>query len=69
MLEGKTYSGAELILTPPATPESVLIDEGMVSNMLNEYKSHFLTEARKAGINPDIKWDMTAYSSRPLGRF
>ena len=36
--EGKTYPGAELILTPPATPEPVLIDEGMVSSMLNEYK-------------------------------
>lgn len=43
--EGKTYPGAELILTPPATPEPVLIDEGMVSNMLNEYKSHFPTNA------------------------
>ena len=48
--EGKTYPGAELILTPPATPEPVLIDEGMVSNMLNEYKSHFpmdTSESRK----------------------
>lgn len=44
VLEGKTYPGAELILTPPATPEPVLIDEGMVSNMLNEYKSHFPTD-------------------------
>lgn len=39
--EGKSYPGAELILTPPATPEPVLIDEGMVNNMLSEYKSHF----------------------------
>ena len=48
--EGKTYLGAKLILTPPATPEPVLIDEGMVSNMLNKYKSHFptdTTESRK----------------------
>jgi hypothetical protein len=36
-----TYPGAELILTPPAAPEPVLIDEGMGNNMLNEYKSHF----------------------------
>ena len=39
--EGKAYPGAELILTPPATPEPVLIDESMVNNMLSEYKSHF----------------------------
>ncbi len=45
--EGKPYPGAELILTPPATPEPVLIDEGMVSNMLNEYKSHFPKELPK----------------------
>lgn len=45
--EGKTYPGAELILTPPATPELVLIDEGMVSTMLNEYKSHFPTDTSK----------------------
>lgn len=32
--EGKAYPGAELILTPPATPGPVLIDEGLVSNML-----------------------------------
>ena len=42
--ERKTYPGAELILTPPATPEPVLIDEGMASSMLNEYKSHFSTD-------------------------
>ena len=41
---GKAYPGAELILTPPATPEPVLIDEGMVTNMLSEYKSHFSKE-------------------------
>lgn len=46
--EGKTYPGAELILTPPATPEPVLIDEGMVSNMLNEYKSHFPTDTSES---------------------
>lgn len=28
---GKAYPGAELILTPPATPESALIDEGKVN--------------------------------------
>ena len=39
--DGENYPGVELILTPPATPEPVLIDEGMVSNMLNDYKSHF----------------------------
>ena len=39
--DGKAYPGAELILTPPATPEPVLIDESMVNNMLSEYKSHF----------------------------
>lgn len=42
--EGKAYPGAELILTPPATPEPVLIDESLVSNMLNDYKSHFPKE-------------------------
>ena len=42
--EGNTYHGTELILAPPAATESVLIDEGMVSNMLNEYKSPFLTD-------------------------
>ena len=46
--EGKTYPGAELILTPPATPEPVLIDEGMVSSMLNEYKSHFPTDTSES---------------------
>ena len=45
--EGKAYPGAELILTPPATPEPVLIDEGMVNNMLSEYKSHFPKEVSK----------------------
>lgn len=39
---------SELILTPPATPEPVLIDEGMVSNMLNEYKSHFPTDTSES---------------------
>lgn len=39
--DGKTYPGAELILTPPATPEPVTIDESMVSQMQSEYKSHF----------------------------
>lgn len=33
---------------PPATPEPVLIDEGMVSNMLNEYKSHFPTDTSES---------------------
>ena len=45
--DGKAYPGAELILTPPATPEPVLIDEGMVNNMLSEYKSHFPKEISK----------------------
>ena len=44
ILEGKTYPCAELILTPPATLDPVLINEGMVSNMLNEYKSHLPTD-------------------------
>ena len=39
--EGKTYPGAELILTPPATPVPVTIDEVMVIKMQCEYKSHF----------------------------
>ena len=39
--EGKTYPGAELILTPPTTPEPVTIDETMVNQMQSEYKSHF----------------------------
>ena len=38
---GKAYPGAELILTPPATPEPVTIDETMVNQMQSEYKSHF----------------------------
>ena len=29
--------GAELIFTPLTTPKPVLIDESMISNMLNEY--------------------------------
>ena len=45
--EGKTYSGAELILMPPAMSEPVRIDEGMVSSMLNKYKSHFPTATSK----------------------
>jgi len=48
--EGKAYPGAELILTPPATPEPVLIDDGMVSDLLNEYKFHFPKEAPAKGI-------------------
>ena len=44
---GKAYPGAELILTPPATPKPVLIDEGMVNTMLSEYKSHFPKELPK----------------------
>lgn len=39
--DGKAYPGAELILTPPATPEPVTIDEAMVGQMQSEYKSHF----------------------------
>lgn len=39
--EGKAYPGAELILTPPVTPEPILIDEGLVEGLLGEYKSHF----------------------------
>lgn len=46
--DGKAYPGAELILTPPATLEPVLIDEGMVSTMLNEYKSHFPTDTAQS---------------------
>ena len=44
----RTYPSTELILTPPATPEPVLIDEGMVSSMLNEYKSHFPTDTSES---------------------
>ena len=35
--EGKAYPGAELILTPPVTPEPILIDEGLVKGLLGEY--------------------------------
>lgn len=42
--EGKTYPGAELILTPPATPVHVTIDEVMVIRMQGEYKSQFPKE-------------------------
>lgn len=45
--EGKACPGAELILTPPATSKPVLIDEGMVNNILSEYKSHFPKEVFK----------------------
>ena len=45
--DDKDYPGAELILTPPATSEPVLIDEGMVTIMLSEYKSHFPKETTK----------------------
>ena len=44
---GKAYPDAELILAPPATPELVLIDEGMVNTLLSEYKSHFPKEPSK----------------------
>lgn len=44
---GKAYPGVELILTPPTTPEPVLIDEGMMNTMLSEYKSHFPKEPSK----------------------
>lgn len=36
-----SYPGSKLIITLPATPEPVLIDEQMVSQMMAEYKSHF----------------------------
>ena len=39
--EGKRYPGAELVLTLPATPEPVLVDDAMVTGLLSEYKSHF----------------------------
>jgi len=35
--EGKTYPGAELILMPPATPEPILIDEGVISRHGQQY--------------------------------
>lgn len=38
---GKEYPGAELIITLPATPETILIDEFLVSRMQSEYKTHF----------------------------
>ena len=45
---GKDYPGAELILTLPVTPDSVLIDEFLVAKMQSEYKSHFPTLEKKA---------------------
>lgn len=39
--EEKAYPGAKLILTPPVTPEPILIDERLVEGLLGEYKSHF----------------------------
>ena len=42
--EGKTYPGAELIITPPSTPVPVTIDEVMVIRMQCEYKSRFPKE-------------------------
>ena len=44
--EGKTYPGAELILTPPATPEPVIIDEVTVIRMQCLYKSHFPKDSK-----------------------
>ena len=38
---GRNYPGAELIITPPVTPEPLMIDEHIVSRMLSEYKSYF----------------------------
>ena len=35
------YPGAKLIITLPATPEPVLINEQLVSQMMAEYKAHF----------------------------
>jgi len=49
--EGKAYPGAEMILTLPATPEPILIDEGMISNMLSEYKSNFPKMLAKSSKN------------------
>ncbi len=46
--EGKTYPGAELILTPPATPEPVNIDEVTVIRMQCLYKSHFPKDSKGA---------------------
>ena len=45
--EGKSKLGAELILTPPVTPEAVLIDEGMVNTRqirmgLSHFKAFYL---------------------------
>lgn len=37
MLEGKTYPSTELILTPSATPETVLIDEGTIGRHGQQY--------------------------------
>ena len=37
----KIYPNSELILTPPATPTPILIDEGLIEGLLGEYKSHF----------------------------
>ena len=51
--ERETYSKAELILTPLATLKPVLSYEGMIRNVLNEYKSHFSTD-RSEGRDPDI---------------
>ena len=39
--DAEVYPGAKLIITLPATPEPILIDEQMVSQMMAEYKSHF----------------------------
>lgn len=44
---GASYPGAELMLTPPATPEPVLIDERLVSESLNNYKGNFPKIAAK----------------------
>ena len=55
------YPVAELILTPSATPKPVLIAEGMVSNMLNMYKSHFPTDTSKNRKKSQYKYDLNSF--------
>lgn len=49
--DGKEYPGAELIITPPPTPEVVTIDEYLVGRMQSEYKTHFPKIDKKNRIN------------------
>ena len=47
--DDQEYPGAELIITPPVTPDKIVIDEYLVSRMQSEYKTHFPKLEKKKG--------------------